>query len=794
MKISTPVAAIRKRAFCWRRNGLVGNDNQRRLYRHRALAGQQVASVSVAVSNSQIYPSTNCTRRNFGLSAADIPANLVPSGVKIELDFFGEPVTFLGIKPTDKVSNAMAAMDGFLLAAITKGRTCALGGDEAGIFMKAPHSVAVSWAEALRFATFWNQPAPVSTNEDESIENMKSHKSAPMLAVVAVAPLLAHTGLSYAKHLDSLLKQTRPPVPGFPEVQMLDLARNAVDRLDEPFLNTREKMHLHVLKNLLEENHQHALIEVLHILRLCPGDALALSLAMDLANTLGDREAACQAAGSVISYWHERRGGLVRPAIPGHAIALSLIALGFAVGGHIPEAERIAEAAMQKGRKVCGALATWAQTHVFDAGGRVSEAISALANTDGIDNYEGAGFLFFDCRLSGYGARFAMDREERGRGISAALRLYGNYCERLLDYSGFATRQPWSQPVLKAPISWSSRRVLTQGEEAELSFMDRLTGKSEKQKRLEQQMEMHYEVAMKQDELPSRRLEAWDPSNEDVLTWLPPTPIMLAETTLLLFRLTLNGTVSSKNFRWDDMRNSWEAFFDIHKRYSDEPLRFSPIVSLSASILMPPSETGGDEIGSGSLARGLNLMGQLMKLGKPKFKDDDEEEDSDSGSAVGEVREFFEMREVIARTDPSLWYPKSDGTEDEWKKVVLDLVAAKDGFDPDDDSISFGSGRGNDGAKSHFDDDVSRLRFSGWTFDTRPIIEHAIVFAACKSGDIESLSAARSICSRGVMLRPASPEEWWRYSIVLGLLGDEVASEEAWVASMHAGGGQGAQH
>lgn len=184
-----------------------------------------------------------------------LPASEIPPGVKIELDFFGEPVSFLGIKPSDKVNNAMAAMDGFLLAAITKGRTCVLGGDEAGIFMKAPHSVAVAWAEALRFATFWNQPMPVvvddadtdtddntASDDDITADRRRRHKSSPMLAVVAVAPLLAHTGLSYAKHLDTLLKQTRPPVPGFPEVQMLDLARCAVDRADDPFLNIREKM------------------------------------------------------------------------------------------------------------------------------------------------------------------------------------------------------------------------------------------------------------------------------------------------------------------------------------------------------------------------------------------------------------------------------------------------------------------------------------------------------------------------------------------------------------------------
>ena len=55
----------------------------------------------------------------------------------------------------------------------------------------------------------------------------------------------------------------------------------------------------------------------------------------------------------------------------------------------------------------------------------------------------------------------------------------------------------------------------------------------------------------------------------------------------------------------------------------------------------------------------------------------------------------------------------------------------------------------------------------------------------------ESVSLARSVCSQGVTLRPNSPEEWWRYSIVLGLLGDDVASEDALAASLSFGGGQG---
>lgn len=76
------------------------------------------------------------------------------------------------------------------------------------------------------------------------------------------------------------------------------------------------------------------------------------------------------------AYWNERRGGLVRPAIPGHAMASSLLALGYAVGGRHEDAEQMAARAMNQGKSVCGALATWAQCHVFDARGGVAEGIS----------------------------------------------------------------------------------------------------------------------------------------------------------------------------------------------------------------------------------------------------------------------------------------------------------------------------------------------------------------------------------------------------------------------------------
>ena len=209
--------------------------------------------------------------------------------IRNELDFFGEPVTFRGAEPArkknDPTVHAMGALDGFLLAVISKGRSCIGGGDEAGLDVKPAHSVALSWAEVLRHAAVWNRP--------NSIDD--SQKSCPMLAVVAVAPLLAQVGVTYARHLDTLLKQAKPGAPGLPKVQMIEIAKAAVALLDNQqaaWINERERMHLEVLRHFLNDENRAALACLLRILRLCPGDALALSLAMDISQTLGDKQSA----------------------------------------------------------------------------------------------------------------------------------------------------------------------------------------------------------------------------------------------------------------------------------------------------------------------------------------------------------------------------------------------------------------------------------------------------------------------------------------------------------------------
>ncbi|GKY97570.1 hypothetical protein MPSEU_000715300 [Mayamaea pseudoterrestris] len=686
------------------------------------------------------------SRRQFSSQVRDTSRD--PVSHQIQLDFFGEPVTFLSASSTDHTTNAMAALDGFLLAVVSKGKTCTDGGEEAGLHIKSIHSAAVSWAELLRHATTWSGEPSVANG-----------KAAPLLAHVAVAPILAGAGVAYVKHLDSLLSHAKPAAPGLPVIQMIDLAASAVARKDDDCLNRRERLHLEALEALLQDDHSTALAIILRILRLCPGDTLALSLAMDLSQTTGDKDAALRAAGTVSQYWHERRGGMIRPAMPGHSLASSLMALGLAVGGRHEEAEQIAANALKQGKSVAGGIATWAQAHVFDASGRVSEGISALANFDGVANYMGSGLFHFDCRLGGYGARFHLDREERGRGMSKALRLYEENFDRVLDYSGFAQGRPWQRPVHKAPLPWSEVTSIAEGDKPK-SLFDKLFRNDEEIK----EQEMQFEIITKQSNSPSLHIDNLDPSVEDILTWIPPTPMFLTEATMLLMRFTLNGTISRKHPRWDNLRKAWEATLSIQKKYSTS-LSFCPIASVAASLLLPPTETGGDAVGNGAFGQGLFMLGEKLQLGNWAVVESDEE----TGA----------LAQITADREPDFWLPVLPGeSQNDWKLITDSLATAIDGVD---------CTNRKDAVFDH------SLQFRAWTFDARPILEHAIVYAACKAGDIESLCLARSICSQGVTIRSNSPEEWWRYSIVLGLLGDEVASENALNNSINLGGGQGAR-
>ena len=214
---------------------------------------------------------------------------------QVETDFFGEPVTFLGLQEQDSatVSQAMAALDGFLLGVVSKGRTCIGGGREGGLEMQAAHSVALQWSEALRHAAVWNEH-PVETSDSTDADKLE--KSAPMLAVVTVAPVLAQAGLAYVQHLDTLLAHAKPGPPGVPTIQMEQFARSAVSQIDnKEHLTLRERLHLQALDYLLQSTnsgHATALTVYIKILEMCPGDVFALSQAMDVCWVLGDKASA----------------------------------------------------------------------------------------------------------------------------------------------------------------------------------------------------------------------------------------------------------------------------------------------------------------------------------------------------------------------------------------------------------------------------------------------------------------------------------------------------------------------
>jgi hypothetical protein len=202
----------------------------------------------------------------------------LPEGAQIHLDFFGEPVTFFGVSGKDKIPNAVASLDGFVIGAASKGKSFHGGGEEEGLAIQSAHSAAMAWSELLRHASIWN--------------SRPSAKSAPMLAYVAVAPMLAQTGVGYIKYVDHLLAQVESGVEGLPPIQMFSLAEKAAAMKDHEHLNPREKAHLRALDCMLRQDHKRAMMILLKHLQSCPGDGFALSIVMDLAHTVGDTAAA----------------------------------------------------------------------------------------------------------------------------------------------------------------------------------------------------------------------------------------------------------------------------------------------------------------------------------------------------------------------------------------------------------------------------------------------------------------------------------------------------------------------
>ena len=334
-----------------------------------------------------------------------------------------------------------------------------------------------------------------------------------------------------------------------------------------------------------------------------------------------------RAAGFVASYWRERGDRGLRPSMPGYALVLSWIALGFAAGGRFAEAEQMAERAIYQDAKSSGAVATWALAHVFDAEGRIAEGISKLAG-DGVKHYEGSGLFFFDGRLASYGARFLLDREGLGAGRSP-LRMYDTAFDRVLHYSGYAHGRPWTKPLRRAPRARRERMMESVGQSTR-SFFGQLFGGKDAELVPEKQ-----EIKRAVDEPASDKLTL-----EDVLAWMPPTPQLLADATFLLVRLTINGSVSPSDHRWTELTNAWTTLLSSLEQGSvdgDERLNSAslvPLAAIAASLTHPLSALPQAKGQVLQISEAFSLFGELLRSELSKGVDQSTEEARNAWASV----------------------------------------------------------------------------------------------------------------------------------------------------------------
>ena len=681
-------------------------------------------------------------------------------------DFFGEPVTFIGGGsgggvgggPWSDPGAAVAAFDAHVAAVVSRGKSAEGGGDEAGIPTKSAHSYAISWAELMGRAQHWSRPAGVG---GEVVGG-----SCPMLAVAAVAPLLAQAGSAYVRHVDGILEGCAPPSAagaadgsaaeeedeGRAEVPRMMAAAGAAAALrDSPALSARERLHLRALHHLLRDEHRRAQSCLGQLLRLCPGDALGLSLALDVAASLADGPAALRSAAAVSAYWNERgrRGlpGVTNAVQPGHSMGTALVAVGYAAGGRYREAERLADEALARDDAGAGGVAVWALGLAYDAEGRASEGTSMLGGYDGQQHYEKCGHLFFDSRLCGYGARYSLDREGAGAGRTAS-RMYGTAFERVIQYSSDpeAVRR-----ARRAPESLRKQMTDAAGRRAR-SVFETLFGGGHEKAAAAQGEDKH-------DEGPGARYSE-KRSAVDALCWLPPTPQLLTDATMLLLRMTMAGVAPADDPRWRDLRGAWADAVEVQKRNGTENsatlFSFYPLARVSAALVLGDVSfrDGAVDPVFNKLAEAAHLLGRAMGLdgassGPGPSGEDDAEMWRDVAQCLGEAREGG-------------------------------MLATADVYD------GFESGKGTEALGASF---FPGLR--GWDLDVRPLLDQGLCHAAVMSDDFESLCHARAVCSESVQMQPNSPESWWRYSVVLDRLGDEHAAQDARAASISMGAGEG---
>lgn len=529
--------------------------------------------------------------------------------IRQDFDFFGEPITFFlkeennnhhpnsnkSIKKPFVCEEALISYDTFIIQYITKGKSSDDGGDEFGISAKAAHSTAIPWSDL--FKNLLKSCYQDKTNNGDGSNHWKCE--APMLACAAISPILALGGSSYLKLLDESYAKSMSPsftIMSKAATSYLENQNEIVDKLSD-----RERYHLHALKYLLEDNHPMALSSLRKLLELCPGDALGLSLALDIASVIGDKQNAFYAATSVASYWNERgqRSATGQTAIPGYAIGSSLIALGLAVGGRFREAEQLVDIALKRDTGGSAGICAWAFAHIYDSEGRVSEG-SSLYTGYGKEYYETCGFMFFDAIMAGIGGRFTLDRDG-ATADNVAKRLYDENFGRIFEYSGYDDRD--LGPVFKSAPGSRRQLLVDSAAGAASSVFNQFFGQKNEAARSHEDNTSSSTV---RDQSKSRTLE-------DVFAWLPPTPHLLTEATFFLVRLTIGGTIAPNDERWSNLCVAWEKAIKVEKNHgsNNELFHHLPIARVTASLVLGERCLGG-QCSQTEIA--ASVLGSLMQV------------------------------------------------------------------------------------------------------------------------------------------------------------------------------------
>lgn len=556
-------------------------------------------------SNCRFIPSSSTLTRHKGRAFATKATSVVENFV--EADFFEEPITFLlNEKGSDahEINETLLSYNTFVVQYVTRGKASNDGGDEFGISAKAAHSTAIPWSEILIHMSNWCQK-----------KEGKLICTVPMLACASISPLIAIGGLSYLRHLDeSYLKSMPNSLSQMAEAAVLCLFDDEVYNM----LSERERYHLQALDFLLRNDHQNALKSMRTLLEMCPGDALGLSLAMDISASLSDKHNAFQSATSVASYWNERgqRSATGQTAIPGFTIGSSLIALGLAVGGRYREAEQLVDVALSRNNDSSGVCA-WALANIYDCEGRVGEGSSTLTSF-GVDYYETCGLLFTDSMLAGIGGRFVLDRDG-ATADNVAIRLYDEYFGRVLEYSGYVKDN--EEPVIMFAPKSHRKMVVESATGAATSVLSQLFGRRENGGEGNEDNNKGISEAMDKSEN-----ETNPHTLADIFAWLPPHSGVLMHATLLLFRLTTSGAVSVTDERWTLLKIAWEKMIRIEKNFCDGDVLFKnfPLSRVASLLILGETHFIEDSKYKGNkFEHSIVTMGGLMNLSGDSFKADE---------------------------------------------------------------------------------------------------------------------------------------------------------------------------